>query len=47
MHIFQNIILVNFDDICEFPENEIFIYCILTAKTEMAKLFWQRGFVNN
>jgi hypothetical protein len=36
---------VDMEEPCRDPEEELFIYCILLLKYEMAKVFWREGFV--
>ena len=39
-------IVLDLESICENPEHEIFIYCVLLGRFEMSKIFWIKGSVN-
>ena len=33
----------NFDQKCENPEHELFMFCVLLERYELALVFWQAG----
>ncbi len=35
--------LLNIDAVCDYPEHELFFFCLISEKYEISKLFWKRG----
>jgi hypothetical protein len=38
---------INVDEKSKYPEHELFIYCVLLGRHEMAEIFWSSGKVIN
>lgn len=38
---------INIDQKCQYPEHELFMYCILLGRRELAEIFWSIGEVNS
>jgi hypothetical protein len=34
---------INVDKRCEYPEHELFMFCILMNRQELAEIFWSSG----